>query len=182
MQKGDSVAVKLSTNPFWITAVIMGWVPEKCKYEVMDAEDDEENPGTRKRYLVPSKMLLRIPQPQDAHQESPQGSHVLALFPGSSCFYGATVVATPSQACFSSNKKRISRDLLRDIIYCGLKMMETATGVCFPFTCCRVRPSVLLIFFVLHLASGSYTRRQKSSRNCFFITPFWLRQFLQPFS
>jgi hypothetical protein len=45
---GDTVAVKLPTNSFWITAVVIRWVQEKGKLEVMDAEDDEENPGTRK--------------------------------------------------------------------------------------------------------------------------------------
>ncbi len=48
LRPGDNVAVKLATNTFWITAVVIRYVQEKAKYEVMDAEDDEENPGTRK--------------------------------------------------------------------------------------------------------------------------------------
>lgn len=56
LRPGDNVAVKLATNTFWITAVIIRWVAEKSKYEVMDAEDDEENPGTRK-YFLPRNLL-----------------------------------------------------------------------------------------------------------------------------
>ncbi len=48
LSPGQSVAVKLPTNSFWITANILKYISEKGKYEVMDAEDDEENPGTRK--------------------------------------------------------------------------------------------------------------------------------------
>ncbi|KAJ3093791.1 hypothetical protein HDU96_002026 [Phlyctochytrium bullatum] len=74
-----------------------GKLVKKAKgYEVEDAEDDEENPGTRKRYVFPAKLV--IPIPAKPHQpEFPVGHIVLALYPNSSCFYKAIVVKPPSK-------------------------------------------------------------------------------------
>ncbi|KAI8855041.1 SGF29 tudor-like domain-containing protein, partial [Chytridium lagenaria] len=92
---GSQVAVRPLGHDH-ILAVIVKWLPDKLKYEVEDAEDDEENPGTRKRYVFPAKLV--IPIPEVPHKpEFPVNHIVLALYPNSSCFYKANVVKPPSK-------------------------------------------------------------------------------------
>ncbi|KAJ3216531.1 hypothetical protein HDU67_009316 [Dinochytrium kinnereticum] len=92
---GSQVAVRPVEQDYML-AVVVRWLPDKLKYEVEDAEDDEENPGTRKRFLFPPKLV--IPIPEVPHKpEFPINHVVLALYPNSSCFYKANVVKPPSK-------------------------------------------------------------------------------------
>lgn len=50
LQNGRQVVVKPGQD--WILAIVTRWIPEKGKYEVEDAEDDENAPGTRKYCLI----------------------------------------------------------------------------------------------------------------------------------
>jgi hypothetical protein len=47
LSPGDQVAVRPAQQD-WILAIVLRYLPEKQKYEVEDAEDDENNPGTRR--------------------------------------------------------------------------------------------------------------------------------------
>ncbi|KAJ1562394.1 hypothetical protein HK096_010406 [Nowakowskiella sp. JEL0078] len=94
LEPGDQVAVR-PANQDWILAYIMNWIPEKGKYEVEDAEDDEVEVGKRKRYLFTPRMIIPIPTVKRA--ELPIGREVLALYPNSSCFYKAEVILPPSK-------------------------------------------------------------------------------------
>lgn len=62
-----------------------------------DAEDDENNPGTRKRYIFPMRQVLAVPKEIGKKLEFPMGHEVLALYPGTSCFYRAEVIQPPSK-------------------------------------------------------------------------------------
>ncbi|KAJ1328822.1 hypothetical protein BSLG_009909 [Batrachochytrium salamandrivorans] len=92
-QPGDQVVAKIEE---WILANMIGYVPDKGTYEVEDAEDDDEHPGTKKRYFVAPKMLIAIPKSTGSTKEFPVKQRVLALFPSTTCFYQATVVLPPS--------------------------------------------------------------------------------------
>ncbi len=89
-EKGLRVAVK-PENSDWILAHILKQVSPNV-WEVEDAEDDEDNPGRKKRYRFHTRAILPI-----GHvKELPIGSKCLALYPGSSCFYHATIVLNPT--------------------------------------------------------------------------------------
>jgi len=97
----------------WILAVVVKYVgPDKHggKYEVQDAEpQDDGKPGPI--YKTTFKAILPLPDPDaptgsPAHlglyPEFPVGSTVMALYPDTSCFYRAEVIATPDRATTSS--------------------------------------------------------------------------------
>ncbi|KAI9341820.1 SGF29 tudor-like domain-containing protein [Zopfochytrium polystomum] len=94
---GSKVVVPRPQQNDHILANVVKWLPDKQKYEVEDAEDDEENPGTRKCYLFPAKMVIPLPTQVDSTKEFPEGHTVLALYPGTSCFYKAIVQSPPSK-------------------------------------------------------------------------------------
>ncbi|KAJ3040205.1 hypothetical protein HDV00_011302 [Rhizophlyctis rosea] len=96
LRPGDQVAVK-PMNSDWLLAIVLKFIAEKNKYEVEDAEDDEEKPGTRKKYIFPAKMVIPIPKETKPRTEFPPGHEVLAQYPASSCFYKATVIVPPSK-------------------------------------------------------------------------------------
>ena len=79
LQSGDSVIVK--HEKVWILAIVGKYLPNLQKYSIIDAEDSKE-------YISdPIDIIKLSPEPI----EFTIGSQVLALFPGSSCFYNATV-------------------------------------------------------------------------------------------
>ncbi|KAJ1538203.1 hypothetical protein HK405_014013 [Cladochytrium tenue] len=96
LSPGAQVVVPRPAQQDFILAIVVRWIAEKQKYEVEDAEDDEENPGTRRCYLFPSKMVIPLPKAA-ATREFPDNHIVLALYPGTSCFYRATVITPPSK-------------------------------------------------------------------------------------
>ncbi|XP_056176581.1 SAGA-associated factor 29 homolog A-like [Syzygium oleosum] len=63
--------------------------------EVLDEEpgDDEESGGQRK-YKVPVSRIIPLPKPNDpsSTQDFSLGSYVLAVYPGTTALYKATVV------------------------------------------------------------------------------------------
>ncbi|KAJ3220853.1 hypothetical protein HK099_003944 [Clydaea vesicula] len=62
------------------------------KYEVEDAEDDELD-GQRKRYTFPVQNIIPL---ANKKKELQPKSKCLALYPNSTCFYPATICATPA--------------------------------------------------------------------------------------
>lgn len=102
----------------WILARIVRFFPDKNRYEVQDAEEDAGQPA--EKYMALAKALVPLaaagatiptkshdrdrgssslsPPPSSHTQpEFPSGSVVLALYPGTTCFYKATVVLPPSK-------------------------------------------------------------------------------------
>ncbi|KXS13684.1 hypothetical protein M427DRAFT_366644 [Gonapodya prolifera JEL478] len=100
---GSEVAVK-PPDKDWLLAKVVGYRFDKNgegkrkeKYEVEDVEDDEDHPGTKKRYIFPVKSLIFIPEKFHFESEHPIGAQVLALFPTTTCFYLARVMVPPSR-------------------------------------------------------------------------------------
>ncbi|KAI8579301.1 hypothetical protein K450DRAFT_272084 [Umbelopsis ramanniana AG] len=81
----------------WILAVVISYNSDKNKYHVEDVDQDET--GTRQKYLVPPKNVIPIPSVAEVRQlpEIPAHTDVLALYPGTTCFYNAIVVTPPSK-------------------------------------------------------------------------------------
>ncbi|KAJ3513038.1 hypothetical protein NLJ89_g3172 [Agrocybe chaxingu] len=89
----------------WIMAIVTRFLgPDKHggKYEVQDAEpQDDGQPGAT--YTATLKTILPLPDPDaptgspshlSHYPEFPVGATVMALYPDTSCFYRAEVIAT----------------------------------------------------------------------------------------
>ncbi|CAO3594091.1 unnamed protein product [Absidia cylindrospora] len=76
----------------WILAVVLEFYADKNKYQVEDVEQDDD--GHKQRYMLPPKNVIAVPEPADLKNipESTPGQVVLALYPGTTCFYRATVI------------------------------------------------------------------------------------------
>ncbi|KAF7725388.1 hypothetical protein EC973_009656 [Apophysomyces ossiformis] len=83
-------------NEEWILARVIDYHADKSKYQVEDVDQDEF--GKRQRYMVPPRNVIAVPEPDEVHEaEISAGSDVLALYPHTTCFYKATVIAPPSK-------------------------------------------------------------------------------------
>ncbi|SAM01109.1 hypothetical protein [Absidia glauca] len=70
--------------------------PKKPKrYQVEDVEQDDN--GQKQKYMLPPRNVIAVPEPADLQSipEFPTGHDVLALYPGTTCFYRAIVVQPP---------------------------------------------------------------------------------------
>ncbi|KAH8104552.1 SGF29 tudor-like domain-containing protein [Cristinia sonorae] len=88
----------------WILAVVIKSInQDKNRYEVQDPEPQEDgSPG--QTYNTTLRAIIPLPDP-NAHPDSPEhlnaypvftaGSTVMALYPDTSCFYRAEVIASP---------------------------------------------------------------------------------------
>ncbi|CAO3660542.1 unnamed protein product [Umbelopsis vinacea] len=98
---GASVAAKQpkqkDKTEEWILAVVISYNVDKNKYHVEDVDQDET--GTRQKYMVPPKNVIPIPAVAEVRQlpEIPSHTDVLALYPGTTCFYNAIVITPPSK-------------------------------------------------------------------------------------
>ncbi|GAB5589648.1 hypothetical protein Unana1_04548 [Umbelopsis nana] len=98
---GASVAAKQpkqkDKTEEWILAVVISYNADKNKYHVEDVDQDET--GTRQKYMVPPKNVIPIPSVAEVRQlpEIPAHTDVLALYPGTTCFYNAIVITPPSK-------------------------------------------------------------------------------------
>lgn len=88
----------------WILAVVTKCInQDRNRYEVQDAEPHEAGqPGLF--YNTTLRAIIPLPDPDahpsspshlNAYQEFPVGSVVMALYPDTSCFYRAEVLASP---------------------------------------------------------------------------------------
>jgi len=101
----DGSIVDVDENT-WILAVITKCInQDKNRYEVQDAEPQEDGqPG--QCYNTTIRAIIPLPDPTaplnsgahpNAYPEFPTGSTVLALYPDTSCFYRAEVIASPKE-------------------------------------------------------------------------------------
>ncbi|KAI0372128.1 hypothetical protein BV20DRAFT_940605 [Pilatotrama ljubarskyi] len=116
LQEGRKVAFHPPTNTSkadgagsgkdeeWILAVVTKCInQDKNRYEVQDPEPQEDGqPG--QRYNTTLRAIIPLPDPNappdsaahlNAYPEFATGSTVMALYPDTSCFYRAEVIASP---------------------------------------------------------------------------------------
>ncbi|KAI0720477.1 SGF29 tudor-like domain-containing protein [Cerioporus squamosus] len=116
LQEGRKVAFHPPTNTSkadgatggkdeeWILAVVTKCInQDKNRYEVQDPEPQEDGaPG--QRYNTTLRAIIPLPDPNappdsathlNAYPEFAAGSTVMALYPDTSCFYRAEVIANP---------------------------------------------------------------------------------------
>jgi len=89
---------KLKKPQQWILARVVRYLLDKKKYEVEDEDpgDDENNP-VRKHYILSIQHVVPLPQGDVTDPEYPKDSTVFAVFPNTTTFYTAIVVAPPKK-------------------------------------------------------------------------------------
>ncbi|CDY34144.1 BnaA02g28960D [Brassica napus] len=100
--KGEQVAARITADDAeqdeWLVVKVIHFDRETKEVEVLDEEsgDDEEGGGQR-TYKLPMSCILPFPKRNDPSttQEFLPGKHVLAVYPGTTALYKATVVSTP---------------------------------------------------------------------------------------
>ncbi|KAF7288569.1 SGF29 C-terminal domain-containing protein [Mycena chlorophos] len=101
-----AASAAMDTGENWILAVVVRSLNnDKNRYEVQDAEPQEDGqPG--QCYHTTLRAIIPLPDPTAqagspshvaSYQEFPPASTVMALYPDTSCFYRAEVIATPRQ-------------------------------------------------------------------------------------
>ncbi|GFY87248.1 SGF29 tudor-like domain-containing protein [Actinidia rufa] len=97
--KGEQVAARVTEENAekdeWFVVKVMHFDRETREFEVLDEEpgDDEEGGGQRK-YKLPMSHIIPFPKRSDptGAQDFPPGKQVLAVYPGTTALYKATVV------------------------------------------------------------------------------------------
>ncbi|KAM6494158.1 SGF29 tudor-like domain containing protein [Amanita muscaria] len=104
----------------WILALVTKCLSvEKNRYEVQDAEPQEDGqPGSL--YFATLRAIIPLPDPNapagnpahvNSYQEFPAGATVMALYPDTSCFYRAEVIATPKDLAPSGRGPHSSKHM-----------------------------------------------------------------------
>lgn len=80
----------------WIITTFLGVSHAGGLYEV---QDDEAEANTTNRYFLKAHSVLPLPRTASAREERalPQGASVLGVYPGTTTFYRATVLAAPKR-------------------------------------------------------------------------------------
>ncbi|KAK4603505.1 hypothetical protein RGQ29_012143 [Quercus rubra] len=97
--KGEQVAARVRLDEAdkdeWFVVKVLHFDKETREFEVLDEEpgDDDEGGGQRK-YKLPMSRIIPFPKKNDLSnvQDFPTGSQVLAVYPGTTALYKATVV------------------------------------------------------------------------------------------
>ncbi|KAF7801593.1 SAGA-associated factor 29-like protein A-like isoform X3 [Senna tora] len=97
--KGEQVAARVTANDAerdeWFVVKVIHFDKETKEFEVLDEEpgDDEEGGGQRK-YRLPVANIIPLPKRNDPSGtlDFPPGRQVLAVYPGTTALYKATVV------------------------------------------------------------------------------------------
>ncbi|KAI4348223.1 hypothetical protein L6164_008971 [Bauhinia variegata] len=97
--KGEQVAARVTPDDAdkdeWFVVKVMHFDKETKEFEVLDEEpgDDEEGGGQRK-YKLPMSHIIPFPKRNDLSSvpDFSTGRHVLAVYPGTTALYKATVV------------------------------------------------------------------------------------------
>ncbi|BAA95721.1 unnamed protein product [Arabidopsis thaliana] len=100
--KGEQVAARVTAEDAekdeWFVVKVIHFDRETKEVEVLDEEpgDDEEGGGQR-TYKLSMSCILPFPKRNDpsSTQEFIPGKHVLAVYPGTTALYKATVISTP---------------------------------------------------------------------------------------
>ncbi|KAJ7974671.1 SGF29 tudor-like domain [Quillaja saponaria] len=98
-RKGEQVAAKVTPDDAdkdeWFVVKVIHFEKETREFEVLDEEPgDDEDGGGQRKYKLPMSNIIPFPKRNDPSSapDHPPGSHVLAVYPGTTALYKATVV------------------------------------------------------------------------------------------
>ncbi|KAK9053978.1 hypothetical protein SSX86_025053 [Deinandra increscens subsp. villosa] len=99
--KGEQVAARVTQEDAdkdeWFIVKVIHFDRETREFEVLDEEPgDDEEPAGQRKYKLPMSHIIPFPKRNDPStaQDFPSGKHVLAVYPGTTALYKATVVNT----------------------------------------------------------------------------------------
>ncbi|KAH1128726.1 hypothetical protein J1N35_000104 [Gossypium stocksii] len=99
--KDEQVAARVTSDAEkdeWFVVKVINFDEKTKEFEVLDEEpgDDEEG-GVQKKYKLPASCIIPFPKRNDPSgtQEFTAGRNVLAVYPGTTALYKATVISTP---------------------------------------------------------------------------------------
>ncbi|XP_058105382.1 SAGA-associated factor 29 homolog A-like isoform X2 [Magnolia sinica] len=107
--KGEQVAARVTHDDAekdeWFVVKVMHFDREAKVFEVLDEEPGDDEESTQKKYKLPMTRIIPFPKRGDpsSTQDFPLGRPVLAVYPGTTALYKATVV---------NNRKRKTDDYL----------------------------------------------------------------------
>ncbi|XP_059670080.1 SAGA-associated factor 29 homolog A [Cornus florida] len=97
--KGEQVAARVTPEDAekdeWFVVKVTHFDRETREFEVLDEEPgDDEEPGGQRKYKLPLSHIIPFPKRNDPSgaQDFLPGRHVLAVYPGTTALYKATVV------------------------------------------------------------------------------------------
>ncbi|KAJ8750289.1 hypothetical protein K2173_014204 [Erythroxylum novogranatense] len=100
--KGEQVAARVTGDNAekdeWFVVKVMHFDRETKEFEVLDEEPgDDEDSGGQRKYKLPMSCIIPFPKRNDPSSlpEFSLGKHVLAVYPGTTALYKATVVGPP---------------------------------------------------------------------------------------
>ncbi|KAM7277627.1 hypothetical protein ACFE04_004761 [Oxalis oulophora] len=100
--KGEQVAARVTAENAdkdeWFVVKVMHFDMETKEFELLDEEPgDEEDGGGPRTYKLPISHIRIFPKRNDTSGDTEYslGSQVLAVYPGTTALYKATVVSTP---------------------------------------------------------------------------------------
>ncbi|CAN0924588.1 SAGA-associated factor 29 homolog A [Linum grandiflorum] len=96
---GEQVAARVTGDDAekdeWFVVKVMHFDRDKREFEVFDEEpgDDEDSGGGQGKYRLPMSCIIPFPKRNDpaSAPDFPPGRHVLAVYPGTTALYKATV-------------------------------------------------------------------------------------------
>ncbi|KAJ6423974.1 hypothetical protein OIU84_024867 [Salix udensis] len=98
--KGEQVAARVTGDNAekdeWFVVKVIHFDRETKEFEVLDEEPgDDEDSGGQRKYKLPMSCIIPFPKRNDLSvvPDFPPGKHVLAVYPGTTALYKATVVS-----------------------------------------------------------------------------------------
>lgn len=96
--KGEQVAARVAIEDAdkdeWLVMKVIHFDKDAKEFEVLDEEPGDDEEIVQRKYKLPMSRVLPFPkkgEPSSA-QDFPPGKHVLAVYPGTSALYKATVI------------------------------------------------------------------------------------------
>lgn len=106
--KGEQVAARVKSDDEkdeWFVVKVIHFDKETKEYEVLDEEPGDDEESAQKKYKLPMSYIIPFPKKGDPSSapDFGQGRQVLAVYPGTTALYRATV---------ASHRKRKSDDYI----------------------------------------------------------------------
>ncbi|KAG8477240.1 hypothetical protein CXB51_030872 [Gossypium anomalum] len=99
--KDEQVAARVTSDAEkdeWFVVKVINFDEKTKEFEVLDEEPGDEEEGSgQKKYKLPASCIIPFPKRNDpaSTPEFPAGRQVLAVYPGTTALYKATVISTP---------------------------------------------------------------------------------------
>ncbi|KAJ1265316.1 hypothetical protein BS78_08G067800 [Paspalum vaginatum] len=96
--KGEQVAARVKSDDEkdeWFVVKVIHFDKETKEYEVLDEEPGDDEESTQKKYKLPMSCIIPFPKKGDPSSapDFGQGRQVLAVYPGTTALYRATVAS-----------------------------------------------------------------------------------------